>query len=209
MRVTPLYLDYWLENEMKKVKALFIVQLTMVYSLLMLLVSEYLFYDRLIGSAVAVDIMVENEGAFRKMIEWTETEDLELARFDENQDGYTAVYLMPDKRDKIISEKYILSPFRPIQIKSLSEAENIGFSSLYFVSAQSDKELNKMREELESKGITMEIRDFCSPAMLILSTSWINWKRVFFFAFLVFSLVLLSFVLLYKCVSEKIIGYEK
>ena len=184
------------------INILIFFQLITFSILIILFYYEFSFWNCLTGHAASVDITADNKEAFGFLLEWTQEKEIESAHFDESQDGYTAVYLLPDKLKEIKEKDIVLSPFRPIQIRSLTEAEHIGYSSLYFVSLGSSDEIETMRVDLQENGITIEPRGFYSPFMLALSDTWINWNRVYTLACLLASFVLVSFIFCLKHVRD-------
>ena len=192
------------EKYMKKtIRVLYILGAIIILCIGVFLTFELSFYNKVLGDCVALDIEFENEEAFASMLDWAEREDVNIVKLDESQDGYKAAHVSSQLLKEINSEKITVSPFRTIPVDGLSEAEHLGYSSLYFLSLTSDEEINAMKVALIDKGIKIEKRLFSTPFSLLLSDRWLDWGKVCSIAFLMLSFVAVFGVSKLKYIVEK------
>ena len=191
------------------IRVLFILGTIIIFCLSAFLTFELSFYSKIQGDCIALDIEFEDGDAFASMLDWAEREDVNIVKLDESQDGYRAVHVSSKLLKTINSERITLLPFRAIPVYGLTEAEHLGYSSLYFVSLSSDKEVNDMEAALANKGIKIEKRMFCTPFSLLLSERWLDWGKVYSLAFLLLSMAVVSSITIFKYICEADKGIYK
>lgn len=185
------------------IRVLYILGAIIILCIGAFLTFELSFYNKVLGDGVALDIEFENEEAFASMLDWAEREDVNIVKLDEGQDGYKAVHVSSRLLKKINSEKITVFPFRTIPVDGLTQAEHLGYSSLYFLSLTSDEEINAMKVALIDKGIKIEKRLFSTPFSLLLSDRWLDWGKVCSIVFLMLSFVAVFGVSKLKYIVEK------